>query len=69
MSVRCRECVCNIIRKHYLNTRQNEYKLANKEWCKLNNLDEDYGWRKFMFNNTIKTCPGISKFINICFKK
>ena len=73
MSVRCRHCVCHVIRIHYITTRQIEYKTANSEWCKLHNLDEDTEWKKLINHTTMikqnSICPGISVFINNCFKR
>ena len=68
MNNQCRRCACNIMRQHYIKTRQKEYKEAMVEWCKLNKLNESTEWDKLIKQSNTPICFGIKMFITKCFQ-
>ncbi len=68
MNPRCKQCVCNILRQHYIKHYPKEYKEAISEWCKLNELDETIELNNVMKRNDTVICPGVSLFIKNCFQ-
>ena len=64
VSVRCRPCLCDILRSHYIRKYSNEYKKYVYEWCKLHNLDETKEWNK-IDKSIFKPCPKFNLYNKI----
>jgi len=61
MNFRCKRCVCNVLRQHYIKNHSEEYKEAISEWCKLNKLNETIEWKKLTKQTVV--CPSMPIFV------